>query len=269
MQRREFLAASAAAALSAAAGGAALAGADAPGKQLIELRTYHFASQDKLRRFEEFFSHAAPAFARAGVSTVGLFKLLAKDNPDLELGADATDLYELLAHESFDAFLSLPQRLISDTEFLQAGAAIFLAPKSDPAFTRYESSLMIGFDQWPRVVVPAASKSEKRVLQLRTYESHSTERARKKIEMFNEGGEIAIFKRVGMNPVFFGQTLVGSKQPNLTYMLAFDDDAALKNAWNAFRGDPDWKKLSADEAYKDTVTTITNLILRPAAGSEI
>src|SRR5947208_8746230 len=143
MQRREFLAASAAsaaAALSLAATGApGLAGAEGSAKQLIELRIYHFASQDKLHRFEEFLGASAPAFARAGVSPVGIFKLLAKDNPDLKLAADGTDLYVLLPYDSFDAMLDLPGRLATDTEFLSAGVAIFLAPKSDPAYVRYDS----------------------------------------------------------------------------------------------------------------------------------
>jgi hypothetical protein len=272
MQRREFLAASAAsaaAAISVASGTSALGGAEPSSRQLIELRIYRFASPDKLRRFEQFLGAAAAAFGRAGVEPIGLFKLLARDNPELKLTADSNDLYVVLPHESFDSFLTLPGRLASDHEFLQAGVAILLAPKSDPAFLRYESSLMLGFDEWPKVLAPEASKSNKRVLQLRIYESHSTERARKKIEMFNEGGEIAIFKRVGLNPVFFGQSLTGTKLPNLTYMLAFADEDAMKSAWNTFRGDPEWKKLSADESYKDSVSNITNLILRPAFGSKV
>jgi hypothetical protein len=34
-------------------------------------------------------------------------------------------------------------------------------------------------------------------------------------------------------------------------------------------GDADWKKLSGDETYKDTVSNITNLVLRPVEGSAI
>jgi hypothetical protein len=49
--------------------------------------------------------------------------------------------------------------------------------------------------------------------------------------MFNEGGEIAIFRRTGLAPVFFGEALVGSKIPNLTYMLGFDDMEALEKGW--------------------------------------
>lgn len=269
MQRRQFLAASAVAATSVAAGNSVSAAADAPsGRELIELRTYHFASPEKLAAFQRFFADAAaPAFTRAGVGPVGAFKLLARDNPTLKLSSDGTDLFVLVPHKTADSFLTLERRLAADEAYQSAGRATLEAAKSDPAYARYESSLMLGFEQFPTVAAP--TQSESRVLQLRIYESHNQERARRKIHMFNEGGEIAIFRRVGMNPVFFGETLAGAKMPNLTYMLAFDDDDALTKAWNAFRADPDWKKLSADQSYKDTVSNITNLILRPATGSRI
>jgi len=87
--------------------------------------------------------------------------------------------------------------------------------------------------------------------------------------MFNEGGEMAVFRDVGMPPVFFGETLVGNKVPNLTYMLGFDDMAAKEAGWKKFLGDPRWDKLKKDPQYKDTVSGITNIMLRPAACSEI
>ena len=267
MQRREFLAASAGV-VTAAAGAGAFAAEATVDKQLIELRTYHFKSHEKREAFERFMGEAGvTALARAGVGPVGVFKLLAKDNPPLKLAADATDLYVLLPHKSAESFLTLERRLLADEGFQQAGKAVLGAATSEPAFARYESTLMLGFDECPHVQAP--SKSESRLLQLRIYESKSDERAKRKIHMFNEGGEIAIFRRVGMHPVFFGEALAGSKLPNLTYMLAFDDEQAMTKAWDAFRGDPQWKKLSGDESYKDTVTTITNLVLRPAAGSQV
>ena len=36
-----------------------------------------------------------------------------------------------------------------------------------------------------------------------------------------------------------------------------------------FKADADWKKLSKDDEYKETVSNITNLLLRPATGSQI
>ena len=254
--------------MTAAAGAGALAADPPTGKQLIELRTYHFPSADKREAFERFMAEAGVAgYARAVAGPVGVFKLLAKDNAPLKLAADANELYVLLPHKSAESFLTLERRLLADEAFQQAGKAVLGAGASAPAFSRYESSLMLGFDECPQVQAP--TKAESRLLQLRIYESKSEERAKRKIHMFNEGGEIAIFRRLGMHPVFFGEALAGEKLPNLTYMLAFDDDPAMTKAWDAFRGDPQWKKLSGDESYKDTVSKITNLVLRPTAGSQV
>jgi hypothetical protein len=276
MDRRDFLAASTAAAFGLAMGNAASAADDpAPAagggkdqKQLIEVRTYHFPSPEKQRAFEKFLAGALiPALGRAGVGPVGVFKLLVKDNAALKLASDPNDLYVVLPYDSAADLLGVGPHLSQDQAFLMAGYATLTAPTSDPAYSRYESSLLLGFDQCPRV--EATTQAADRLVQLRTYESHSAERAKKKIEMFNEGGEIGIFRRVGMHPVFFGQALIGSKLPNLSYMLAFENDQAMGRAWRAFGADADWKALSADEAYKDTVSNITNLVLRPVEGSQI
>jgi hypothetical protein len=278
MQRREFLAASTAAAIGLAANRAATAqdraAQDRDGhggessRQLIELRVYHFPSAAKRQAFEKFLADAmAPALNRAGVRPVGAFTLSAKDNPELKVQPDPNDLYVVLPHADAHSFLELGSRLASDQSLLQAGQSVILAPKSDPAFTRYETSLLRAFATFPQVMAPA--KGPNRLAQLRTYESHSSERGVKKMEMFEQGGEIGVFKKVGLHPVFFGQAVAGAKMPNLTYMLAFDDERAMKAGWDAFRADPDWKKLSGDEAYKDTVSNITNLVLRPVEGSQI
>jgi hypothetical protein len=74
---------------------------------------------------------------------------------------------------------------------------------------------------------------------------------------------------VGLNPVFFGQSFAGTLLPNLTYMLGFDSPEAMKAAWDAFLAHPEWAAMKADPKYADTVSRITNLILRPMAGSQI
>ncbi len=268
MKRREFLAASAVAGL-ALGNPAVIKGADAKlRKELLELRLYYFKSVNKQKAFDDFLARAAvPALNRAGIRPVGVFKMLKGDNPKLGMAADSPNLYVLLPHKSPESFVMLVDRLAKDEAFLEAGEAILEAPKSDPAYLRYESSLMLAFDAVPRVEVPTRAVS--RVMQLRIYESHNTERAIKKIEMFNEGGELEVFRRCGMNPVFFGQSLTGSKLPNLTYMLSFENEEALAKAWAAFGRDPAWLKLRSDETYKDTVSNVTNIILRPGASSQV
>ena len=268
MRRRDFIAGSAIAATTLALPAVSNAKDRKQNKQFLELRIYHFSSQEKQQAFADFLQNAlVPACNRAGVRPVGVFKLQTADNPDLKLSADSTDLYVLLPHSSAESLARFSAAVAEDKTFQQAGEAIIHAPKSDPAFLRYESSLMLAFDGFPQVKVPTQAAG--RVLQLRVYESHTNERARKKIQMFNQGGELAIFARTGMTGVFFGQTLIGSKLPCLTYMLGFPDEEAQKKAWDTFRNDPEWKQLSKADEYKDAVSNITNLILRPASASQI
>jgi hypothetical protein len=268
MKRREFLTTTAAAGLTLTAGSVAHAAAASSSKELLELRLYKFSSPAKQQAFDSFLGRVAiPAVNRAGIRPVGVFKLLKADNADLKLEADSTDLYILLPHKSMDSVVNLIDRLTEDSSFINNAGELVEAPKSDPAYTRFESSLFLGFDNAPKVEVP--TKAASRLMQLRIYESHNDERALKKIEMFNTGGEIAIFRRCGLPIVFFGQALVGSKLPNLTYMLSFEDEAAMKKGWANFGQDPDWKTLRDDPQYRDTVSTITNLVLRPASSSQI
>lgn len=268
MKRREFIAASAAVGMALGAPLSSGHAAVQTDKQLLELRRYSFKSSDKQQDFDKFLAKVVvPALNRIDIKPVGVFALLPADNRKLGDAAKEAQLFILMPHNSSESFIKLVDRLGTDGEFLDAGRDILEAPKSDPAYVRYESTLMLAFDGVPRVKIP--TRSADRVFQLRIYESHNTERAERKIHMFNEGGELEIFDRCGMDPVFFGQALIGARLPNLTYMLGFENMAALDKGWNAFRNDAGWKVLRKDETYKDTVSNITNLVLRPTASSQI
>jgi hypothetical protein len=198
---------------------------------------------------------------RAGVNRVGAFTVV--------YGENAPSLVLLLVHPSLDSVASLRDRLAADAEYGRAGAAVLDAPLADPAFVRVESSLLRAFEAMPTLEPSAgAGTAASRVFELRTYESHSDRAALNKLGMFN-AGEVPIFRRAGLAPVFFGETLVGAKMPSLTYMLTFPDMAARDRAWSAFGGDPAWKALSADPQYRDNVSAISDVILRPAAYSQV
>ncbi len=269
MKRRDFFTTSAAAGLTLGMTGMVQGAEGADGKDLYVLSKFSFASSEKLEAYAEFLQEAVPALNRAGVKPVGVFRMFKEDNPKLkDLEGDPNELWLLLPHKSLESVVTMTERLAGDYAWGSSQAEeILMASKSDPAYERFESSLLLAFDGIPQIEVP--SDKDTRVVQLRIYESHSIERHIKKVAMFNEGGEIEIFRKTGMNPVFFGQALVGSLLPNLTYMLQFDDMEAMDAAWNAFRNHPDWKSLSKDPEYKDTVSRITNLIMRPLAASQI
>jgi hypothetical protein len=159
-------------------------------------------------------------------------------------------------------------QLSQDSDFVKAADAFWAAPATAPAFLRVDSTLLAAFEGWPRVTPPDAKA--KRIFQLRTYESPSYRDHVRKVEMFH-AGEFDIFKAAGFHNVFFGDTLVGARMPSLTYMLSFPGLTELDAHWDAFRSNPDWKKLQADPrfAYEAIVSNITNLILSPLASSQI
>ncbi len=264
MRRREFLAGALAVGAVSANSMAGTAGQkDGPKREYYELRRYRMLPGAKKKLLNNFLRDAAiPAMNRIGIEPVGVFSVM--------FGPDSLTLYVLMPHKSLESVVQATSLIAADAEYQKAGASLLNSTMSEPAYVRVDSSLMLAFEQMPKLELPAAAAEKKsRIFELRTYESHSVKAARKKIEMFNDGGEIAIFRKTGLQPVFFGETLIGPNLPNLTYMVVFDNMAERDKRWDVFREDPAWKELRVNAAYKDTVSAITSIILRPASYSQI
>ena len=265
MKRRRFIAASIAASTLAAAGKTIAAQIpSSPRREFYQLRRYNLFSGQQLKVTESYFSGALiPALGRLGLGPVGAFKL--------DIGPETPAYYLLIPGSSVETLAELDLRLAEDAEFLKSADPFWNATSAAPAFQRVEISLLAAFKGWPRLAPPAAAATKgKRIFQLRTYESPSDGEHVRKVEMFHSG-EFEIFLNAGFHPVFFGDTLIGSRMPNLTYMLSFTDLAELDAKWDVFRNDPAWKKLSANPryAFDAIVTNITNLILSPLDCSQI
>jgi hypothetical protein len=263
MERRHFLAASVAASAFGIAGNVgAEAGGMASNREFYQIRRYSLLSGPQTKLTESYFSDALiPAVGRVGMGPVGAFRV--------DIGPETPVYYVLIPGASLQALAELDLRLVEDAAFLKAADPFWNATAVAPAFQRVESSLLAAFAGWPKLTASAATKG-KRIFQLRTYESPSNGDHVRKVEMFHSG-EFEIFLKAGFHPVFFGDTLVGSRMPNLTYMLSFADQAELDAKWNLFRDDPDWRKLSTSPRFASDqiVTNITNLILSPLGCSQI
>ena len=229
-------------------------------REIYELRVYTLKPARK-PILDEYLSKAfIPALRRIGIGPVGVFT----EN----LTPESIALYVLTVLKTAGECITYPNRLAADEEYQKAAAEYLNAPASDPVYDRIESFLHQAIAAIPKLEKPDTSKA--RLLNLRIYESHNERAAKKKVEMFNLH-EMPIFRRVGLTPVMFGETIVGSKMPNLTYLLVFPDDAERVAAWKRFGGDDDWKKLKAIPEYadKEIVSHITDKILSPEAYSEI
>jgi len=270
MKRREFIMTAGLAAMAGAGCKSVPMGTQAPEaggtQQLLQLRTFSFATEEKLKIYADFLAqNLIPALNSAGVTPVGAFRMFKADNP--KATADELVIRVLLQFPDAGSMLTLSRRLAADATLAPAAQAVLGTPMKDPVYLRYDTQLLLAFPQCPKVERPTSGAD--RVFQLRIYESHNCERAARKIEMFNEGGEIALFRRLGMNPVFFGSSIAGTRLPNLHYMVSFETTAAMDAGWKKFRDDPTWLKLKDNPKFKDTVSNITNLVLRPLPGSQV
>ncbi len=262
MKRRQFLAASFATSALALGGESAAQPAPAPAREFYLIRRYNLRSGPQLKLTEDYFAHALiPALAHMGLGPVGALQL--------DFGAETPAYFLIVPGPTADDLAALDLKLSADQSFLESAAPFWDATAAAPAFERVESWLLKAFAGWPKVT-PPANAQEKRIFQLRTYESPSNGEHVRKVEMFHSG-EFEIFLKSGFHPVFFGDTLVGSRMPSLTYMLCFGDLAELEAKWDAFRNHPEWKKLSANPrfAFDAIVSNISNLLLSPLDCSAI
>ena len=267
MQRRKFLAASLAA---SAAGLSSLSLAQSNETQTHSvvrpresylLQRFLLQTGPQVALTEKYIGDALiPALSRHGFRPIGAFRV--------DIGPETPTVYVLIPAHTPGLAATFNDLLAADAEYIKAAEPFLNAPASAPAFVRMEATLLVAFEGWPRLTPPTSRG--KRIFQLRTYESPSLHDHTEKIRMFHSG-EFDIFKAAGFRPVFFGDTLIGTRMPSLTYMLAFNDQAELDACWNAFRDAPAWKKLSADPrfAYEPIVSNITNLVLSPISSSQI
>jgi hypothetical protein len=261
MHRREVLAGLAASLVTTSA--LQSQSAEAPNTYL-ELKTWrlHNSEENQAARLADYLQAGlSPALSRAGAKLAGAFSNV--------IGQDGPYYVTLVEFPSLKAFQDVLAAVHSDPEHERELEKLSSGPGMP--FVRVESSLLRSFDQMPKITYPDASeKRPPRIFELRTYESQSFVTLRRKVAMFNNG-EAQIFERLGMRPVFFGETIAGPKQPNLNYMLSYDDLAARDKLWYAFGTDPEWKKLSGQPQLKDAeiVANISNVILRPLTFSAI
>ncbi|HUD22414.1 MAG TPA: NIPSNAP family protein [Acidobacteriaceae bacterium] len=235
------------------------------GQEFYQLRKYALRNGPQTVLTQGYFERALiPALGRLGMGPVGAFKL--------DIGPETPTYYVLIPATDAAALVELDAKLGADAEYVKAAAGFRDAPATAPAFERAERTLLGAFTGWPKLVAPKLvdGKLPKRIFQLRTYESPSQAAHARKVAMFNEA-EIGIFVRTGLTPVFFAETLVGTRMPSLTYMLTFADTAELTAKWAAFGADAAWKELSRKPGNTDAeiVSNISNLYLSPLACSQI
>ena len=233
-------------------------------QEYYELRIYRISQQAQEQLIDNYLKDAfIPALHRAGIPTVGVFKPIEKDTAFGKL------IYVFIPFKTLNQYAQLPGKLTKDKAYQAAGKAFIDAPYNNPPFIRYESILALAFTHMSQFRAPSfTTPRSERIYEYRSYESATEAKADKKIEMFNEGGEIGIFESIGANAVFYAKVIQGSQMPRLIYMTTYADMKSHDERWAAFRAHPEWKRISSLEEYRNTTSKTRAFLLHPTDYSD-
>jgi len=236
----------------------------APPREFYQLTVYHYETSAQEQVLDTYLQQALlPALHRQQLKQVGVFKAISNDTSTLK------KLYLLIPFHSLEAVTAITLKLRNDKEYQTKGAAYINAVYTAAPYTRMETILLQAFALAPSLELPKLKSPKKeRVYELRSYESATEKIFQNKVHMFNEGDEIGLFKRLNFNAVFYAAVIAGGKMPNLMYMTSFENMADRDAHWKSFGSDPYWKKLSAMPEYKNNVSHIDIVFLRPAEYSD-
>jgi hypothetical protein len=236
-----------------------------PKQEFYEIKVYYLKDKSQEDRVDQYLKDAyLPALSRAGIRKIGIFKPVPTDT------AAGKRIYVFTPLNSLAQLTEIADKLSKDKQYAAAGTDYINAVYTNAPYSRIETILLQAFSHMPVFKAPAhKTPVSERVYELRSYEGHTEKIFKNKVHMFNEGGEVKIFDKLGFNAVFYGEVLAGSRMPNLMYMTTFENKASRDAHWKAFSADPDWKQLSGKPEYKNNVSKQMIWFLQPTSYSGI
>ncbi len=233
-------------------------------RDYYQIQIYRLKGKTQEAQVDKFLKEAyLPALHRAGVKKVGVFKPIESDT------TSGKRIYVWIPFKSTKQFTKTIKELNADETYWKTGYNFLQAPSDQPPYVRRESVLLKAFPYAPNYVIPEyKTPRSQRIYELRSYESPTDYLFRQKVKMFNEGGEIELFKKLGFNVVFNAEVVSGSTMPNLMYMSTFADMASHDEHWKTFGNHPEWKRMSGLAEYKNTVSKAVIILLHPTAYSD-
>lgn len=228
-------------------------------REYYQLKTYTLKNENQEKIVDSYLKDAyLPALQRMGISEVGVFKV----RPDKFTLSNK--IVVLIPFSSLEAFEKLDSMLALDKTYIAAGATYINATHENPAFERISSVLMLAFPDMPKMeATKVEGERTDRVYELRSYEGPTEAMYRRKVNMFNEGGEIELFENLGFNAVFYADVISGDKMPNLMYMTTFPDMETRNKLWKDFVDSEKWKEISVMDIYLNTVSHADIHLLYP------
>lgn len=232
-------------------------GASAPPYFEIVTFRYHFVQGERLVSWME--KRATPLLQKHKFGVVGFFMV--------EVGPHVPALIEILTYPSLAEREVVRARLVSDSDW---GAAVTELEKDGPPYYRRDSALLRATSFSPLLKASAAGDPAHKIYELRFYEA-STQRQLNFMHDRFYPGEIEVFHQCGIDPILYGDIVIGPNMPCMVYLIPFESEAHREKAWAAFRAHPDWQKIAGEWMQKagELARNISSTILVPTAFSAL
>jgi hypothetical protein len=239
--------------------------AQAAKREFYEIKIYTISSPAQEEVLDAYLKDAyIPALHRQGIKKIGVFK------PRSTTDDAGKKVYVFTPLKSQSHVMAITKKLDADAAYQSAGSAYINAKYNNKPYDRFESIILHAFSDAPQMMLPNLNGPKKdRIYELRSYEGPTEKYYLNKVKMFNEGGEVALFKKLNFNAVFYGEVITGSHMPNLMYMTTFENQADRDAHWKAFVDSPEWNVLKAEEQYKNNTSKNTQYFLYPTEYSDI
>jgi len=233
-------------------------------QEYYQLKTYSFVTEDQEKITDDYLENAfLPALKEFDIMNVGVFKPHATDS----IAPKKT--YVLIPFSSLTKFQLLDEALAENETHNTNGKAYLQATHDNPPYHRISSVLMKAFVDMPNMKAsPLEGPRSERIYELRSYEAATEDLYKRKVDMFNAGGEVALFEQLAFNAVFYAEVLSGPTMPNLMYMTTHENMDARTENWEAFVASPEWTELKVMPKYQNTVSKNVTILLYPTAYSD-
>jgi NIPSNAP len=235
-------------------------------KEIYEIRVYDLKNDEQVKTTDNYLENALlPALHRQGIMNIGVFKPIANDTSPIR------KIYVIIPYKSAEIWEKTKTSISSSPLYLESSKSFSEADTSHLSYVRMECSLLSAFPDQTKLVPTHLKSNPDAVYELRSYESPTEKLHQLKVEMFNAGGEIKLFKKLDFQALFYGDVLTGSRMPNLIYMIAFANLSARDEHWKSFGSSNEWKTLSADPHYQNNISVshIDSTLMRRTSYSDL
>jgi hypothetical protein len=233
-------------------------------QQYYQLKVYTFDNDKQMATTDAYLEDAfMPALKKLDVGPIGVFKPRPTDS------VTPKKTYVLIPYNSLVQFGLLEDAIMANEAHQQNGKAYLSAAHDNAPYQRIESMLMKAFIEMPKMNPSKLDGPRKdRIYELRSYEASTEMLYKKKVDMFNAGGEVQLFDELGFNAVFYAEVVSGAQMPNLMYMTTHANQETRDANWKNFVDSEVWSKLKVMPKYQNTVSRNDTKFLYPTAYSD-